>query len=106
MGFEVERQTTKSPFDLLVNGSRVDVKTSTLNSTGWYQFGSIKRCEDCDFLDLLCIEDDRLLARFIVPAEKARVTTISMMPSTLEGLGKYAAFLDATNLLAEETRLK
>lgn len=94
-GARVEAQSCRSPFDLLVNGYRVDVKTSTLNKTGWYQFGGIKKCLDCDFLDLLCVsEDGDLRARFVVPADKARVTTVSMMPATLEGLGKYASFRD------------
>ena len=102
LGFEVEEQTTKAPFDLLVGGRKVDVKTSTLNKSGWFQFGSIKRCVDCEFLDLLCVDGDALVARFIVPAEKARVVTISMMPATLGGLGKYAAFRSAVYLLRDD----
>ena len=99
LGYEVERQTTKAPFDLLVNGHRVDVKISTLNKTGWFQFGCIKKCVDCDFLDLLCIRNGERVARFIVPANAARVVTVSMMPSTLYGKGKYGFWLDKVELL-------
>lgn len=101
LGYEVEDQPTRAPFDLLVNGHRVDVKSSALNTHGWYQFGDTRRGVDCDFFDLLCIAGDEVIARFVVPADKARVMSISMMPGTLEGLGKYAAFRDAVHLLAE-----
>lgn len=99
MSFEVKEQTTRAPFDLLVNGHRVDVKSSSLNLRGWYQFGEIKRGADCDCYDLVCTNDDGVLARFIVPSSMARVKTISMMPSTLSCLGKYGAFRDAVHHL-------
>jgi hypothetical protein len=97
MGFEVVEQPTRAPFDLLVNGHCVDVKSST--RSGWYQFGSIKRGSDCDFFDLLCVHNDEVRARFVVPADKACVMSITIMPNTLSGLGKYAAFRDAIHLV-------
>jgi len=99
LGMNVEEQSTKAPFDLLVNGKRVDVKSSILNKTGWYQFGSIKYGKDCDFYDLLCVEDDKIKGRFIVPVAHANVGTISLMPKSLIGRGKYGPFLGATDLL-------
>jgi hypothetical protein len=103
LGFNVKEQTTKASFDLLVSGYRVDVKSATLNR--WYSFGSIRRCEGCDFLDLLCVDGDAIQARFIIPAEMARVKQVSMMPKTLYGLGKYASFKDSIHLLKRATRL-
>lgn len=102
LGFEVEEQVTKAPFDLLVNGQRVDVKGSKLTKHGFYQFGGIKRGQDCDFFDLLCI-DGGVKSRVVVPANKARVQKVCMMPSTLEGLGKYGAFVGAVHLLRQST---
>jgi len=94
-GFTVASQTVKAPFDLLVNDRRIDVKCSILNRTGWFQFGNVRQCVDCDFLDLICVSSDgSLLGRFIVPAVHANVATISMMPATLAGKGKYAPFRD------------
>lgn len=98
LGFTVEAQSARAPYDLLVNGHRVDVKSSMLTRHGWYQFGGIDRGAGCDFFDLLCIEGG-VKARLIVPASMANVVKISMTPTTLEGLGKYAAFVGAVHLL-------
>ena len=76
----------------------MDVKGSKLTKYGFYQYAGIKRGEDCDFFDLLCI-DNGVRERIVVPASKALVTKICMMPSTLEGLGKYGAFVGAVELL-------
>jgi hypothetical protein len=99
IGFEVEEQLTRASFDLLVNGKRVDVKSSSFNDRGWYQFGSIKCGSDCDFFDLVCVGNNKFLARFIIPSSIVKIKTISMMPNTLRGIGKYAAFRNAVYYL-------
>jgi hypothetical protein len=111
IGYSVERQTTKAPFDLLVNGHRVDVKMGvwhSYQSSKWktqrvcsgFFFAGVKRCKDCDFLDLLCIENDAVLHRFVVPADSARVQTVTLTPLQLRGEGKYSQFENAVHLLA------
>ncbi len=98
LGYLVEEQTAKAPFDLLVNGLRVDVKSSKLTRHGFYQYGGIRNGEGCDLFDLLCI-DGGVKARVLVPSSKANVAKICMMPATLDGLGKYGAFVGAVHLL-------
>lgn len=112
LGFGVQRQTCRAPFDLLVNGARVDVKaaryTECANSnsgaiTRGYVFAGLKRGRTCDFFDLLCIDKGAVRRRFIVPVSSARVTTLTITSSSLNGAGKYARFADAVLLLAEES---
>lgn len=102
-GFEVERQTTKAPFDLLVNVVRVDVKSATwtryekdegLGSVQGYVFAGLKRGRDCDVFDLICVAGRSVIARFLVPATEAKVVTLTITPLTLEGKGKYSRFRD------------
>lgn len=111
LGFDVERQTTRAPFDMLVNGHRVDVKaahfgiypnSSSGGSCSGFIFAGLKRGESADFFDLLCIEGDAVLHRFIVPASEARIVTLTVTPRTLAGRGKYSGFMgpDAVDALA------
>jgi len=109
LGMDVEEQATLAPFDLLVNGYRVDVKTSTLKfpgkcaRNGWYQFGSTKMGSDCDAFDLLCIGGDAVVARFVVPsAFIGGASSITLVPSALDGRGKYGPCLDAVHLLGHD----
>lgn len=111
IGLEVERQTTKASFDMLVAGKRVDVKSANWSEVKrksgvlkgtWsrgFIFAGIKKCRDCDFLDLVCHRDGVFDRRFIVPAEDARVVTITITERTLGGYGKYSKFEGAIRLL-------
>lgn len=98
LGFEVERQTARAPFDLLVNGVRVDVKTGRLfDSYGTsnpgvraFIFALNKVPATCDLYLLNCVTGDgSVLDRYFIPASEAKVRTISIMAS---GRGKYERF--------------
>lgn len=105
-GCAVEAQATKAPFDLLVNGQRVDVKSAT-----WGDYGPVRgfifclKDKDhsvrCDFFDLVCVKDDQLAHRFVVPAKNASVQTVTITERTLGGFGKYSKFMDAVDPLLE-----
>lgn len=115
LGHTVTRQTTKAEFDLLVNGHRVDVKAAKWSehqlslpipgkSAGsWmrgFVFAGLKRGIDCDFFDLLCLENGQLRHRFIIPAIAAQITGLTMTKRQLDGFGKYSAYRDRVDLLA------
>jgi hypothetical protein len=102
LGFRVYRQTTKAPFDLLVNGQRVDVKSGRPSIygkdknkyVGWV-FNLIKVPPTCDFYLLVCqSRDGAVERRYVVPASEAQITTITITPS-----GKYERYRDADHLL-------
>lgn len=103
-GFDVRRQTTRAPFDLLVNGHRVDVKSAhyteyrkqgaEFNIFGWV-FGLSKVPATCDVYLLVCLSDsDEHMRRYIIPAAAAQVQTI-----TITERGKYEPFRDALDHL-------
>lgn len=98
-GCATERQSTRAPFDLLINQHRVDVKTartSWVRTTPCFTFANLKRGENCDFFDLLCINDDGTMRwRFVIPAEKTRVRQLALSCASGQYLGMYAQYLDA-----------
>ncbi len=99
LGHVVIRQSTGAPFDLLVSGRRVDVKTSRLTRCGRYVFSRMKKGVHADIFDLLLLDEDVVLARLIVPSSCARQHTLSVTPRVLDGVGKHAAYLNRTDLL-------
>lgn len=104
LGLPVERQTSKAPFDLRVNGHRVDVKSAEWvayeeHHVRGHIFGGLKRGEDCDFFDLLCLEENQVKHRFIIPASVARVTMLTITERQLGGYGKYSQYQDRIDLL-------
>lgn len=92
LGMVVERQSTKSPFDLLVDGRRVDVKSAHRSQHG-FAFAGLKNGRDADVFDLLCIEGGDVMRRFVVPASEARVSTLTISPLSLSGRGTYSDFM-------------
>lgn len=101
LGLTSERQTSRAPFDILIQGVRVDVKSGAYSeyknthSGGdckGYVFAGLKMGRDAEAFDLLCVDGDSLRARFLVPAESARVSTITITPLTLRGGGLYSRF--------------
>lgn len=111
LGASVEWQSTKAPFDLLVNGLRVDVKSAQWTEyrpgdrvVRGYVFAGLRGGKGCDVFDLVCVAGSTLLHRFVVPAEAARVRTLTITPRTLTGAGKYSAFRDRLDLLGIEVR--
>lgn len=104
-GFSVEKQRSGCEFDLMVNGNRVDVKCATEGCyRGGYIFAGLKRGIDCDFFDLLCIENNVVKHRLIIPSSEARIVTITITPKTLNGESKYSKFIGAINFLAKRGR--
>jgi len=94
LGFRVDRQSTRAPFDLLVDGVKVDVKSgSQTGPSGAHTFGSMKIPATCD-LYLACFVDGigRIFSRYFIPASEARVVTLSIRPF---GKGKYERFREA-----------
>jgi hypothetical protein len=101
LGFNVKRMTVKSPYDLRVDQWRVDVKAAHWTDCGHthgYVFAGLKRGRDADWFDLVCIEDDRVAHRYVVPGHAAG-TTLTITPRTLEGRGKYSQWAGALHLL-------
>ena len=94
-GWTVEPQSTKAPFDLLVNGVRVDVKSALWHEYGvsrGYFFAGVKRGVDCDVLDLVCHDGTCVLARFIVPTSAGVGSMITITPLSLKGDGRFASY--------------
>jgi len=103
LGYDVTRMSSGAPFDLIVNGYRVDVKAANEGVyRGGYAFAGMKRGIDCDFFDLLCIEDDAVKHRLILPAIEAEVVGVTITPRTLRGNTKYSKFINAVNLLTDD----
>lgn len=99
-GFLVIEQAMRASFDLPVDGVRVDIKSARYseypvkNSTPWkgFVFGINKSIATCD-LYILCGmngEANQILWRYFIPADKARVKTITITPN-----GKYLEYLEA-----------
>ena len=91
LGFHVERQTTKAPFDLLVGEVRVDVKRarySEYGATRGFIFQLHKVPPTCDVYLLCCVDGAGVvLDRYYVPASEAAVQTI-----TITKCGKYEKY--------------
>jgi len=111
LGLAVVRQRTKAVFDLLVAERRVDVKSARWSAYArgattvrGYVFGNLRGGTDCDFFDLLCIEDGAVAHRFIIPSSATRVQTLTITERTLGGFGKYSEWRDRIDLLSGESR--
>ena len=111
-GFEVEGMPHRHPYDLEVNGWRVDVKyagrlspppslVGRIVSQHW-TFHVGKTYDDkCDFYFLITEEEDI----FIVPAKAIKTGTESIRfcyPSKRPSLGKYQKYLNRYDLLEQK----
>lgn len=85
-GFSVVRQTTRAPFDLLVNGHQVDVKAAHPSlygknkslHQGWI-FRTAKSDPSCDFYVCLCFDNnEKIIKTYVIPSSDALVTTITI----------------------------
>lgn len=110
MGFDVKEQTARAPFDLLVDGVRVDVKSAKYSEyrnshTGTYVRGHVfalnKVPATCD-LYLCCgvDESNAIMWRYYIPAEHARVRTLTITPTGK----KYTRFREAIDELRALSR--
>ena len=75
-GYDVQRQTTKAPFDLLVNGVRVDCKAAKFSAypesknpaTAGYFFNVRKQPPTCDLFILCCMTSEWAIERrYFIP---------------------------------------
>ena len=105
-GFNVERMPYKHPFDLLVNGWAVDVKSTTMYRTVEYTdvynftLGS-KEQHNCDFYFLCCLDDENeIIRRYVIPAEECPLSGVNIQ-ADLRADSKYNKYLEAYNLLRE-----
>lgn len=105
LGFAVDLTTVKAPYDLLVNARvRIDVKSAKygdyVNSkTGGHVRGFVFRPKPeptCDLYILCGVgEDSEILWRYYVPAEEARIQTLTITPTGK----KYAKYLENIDAL-------
>lgn len=103
-GFKVIRQRHRTPYDLLVNDLRVDVKSATWSDyevVSGFVFAGLKRGVDCDVFDLVCVNDDEVSHRFVIPAKDVEVVTITISPRVIAGSGKWSRFEDRLDFLHE-----
>jgi len=110
LGHSVEVMPYGSPFDLRVDGQRVDVKTSAspkqdgryafrlkpVHASGGYSY-SKNYLQDTDFLVLACLQDDALLHVYVVPVARWKPDLTVRPGSPFDSLGEYR---DAWELLA------
>lgn len=102
-GCTVQCQSTKAPFDLLVNDHRVDVKSAHLTKGSVYVFAGLRGGVDCDFFDLVCLgSNNRTRWRFIVPASAARIQTLQIRCGIGAPPSRYAQYRDALGSLLKE----
>ncbi len=72
-GYEVERMTTKHPYDLLVNQNiKVDVKVSNLYKGPkgeFHTFNLEKHNHNCDLFICACVTDGEIVKTLVVPSK-------------------------------------
>jgi len=106
LGHEVEEMPPGHPFDLMVNGHRVDVKSSVwrpyTGCLGSYVFSKTKRGRDADLFDAVCVEGDEVIHRFVIPAEQVVSDGITISVTSLRGEGKYGPYLNAEHLFSAQ----
>lgn len=95
LGMTVEPMPQGAPYDLLVNGWRVDVKTSSVPTNGRYRYhlaeerpsfhGQYRYAKDydadTDFLLLAVVKDMQLSAAYVVPVAE-RHTQLTVQPDS------------------------
>lgn len=82
-GYEVERMSTKHPYDLLVNQNiKVDVKVSNLyrGSKGeFHTFNLEKHNHNCDLFICVCVTDGTIAKTLVIPSKfLMRVNQLSL----------------------------
>lgn len=70
--FDCEQMTMKHPYDLLVSGAvKIDVKVSKKTKAHnfyMYSFNLEKKAQTCDIFVCYCIDDDKIVKTYIIPA--------------------------------------
>ncbi|NFI30656.1 hypothetical protein FDA37_00070 [Clostridium botulinum] len=91
-GYEVEKMTTRHPYDLLVNGNiKIDVKAANKYSSpiGWasYSFNLEKENPTCDIYVICCLQDEKIL---VIPSKFLKQTQLCITDKT----SKYDIYKD------------
>lgn len=103
-GHDVERMSTKYPYDLLVNGTvKVDVKKSlphVMRGSRVHTFGIAKKAPTCDIYICLAYDEFGVLERsFIIPSHYLKVVTLCV-----GRVSKYNEYLDKWDYIDEYTK--
>lgn len=71
--YEVERMSTRHPYDLLVNQNiKIDVKISNLyrgEKGEFHTFNLEKHNHNCDLFICVCVTDERIVKTLIIPSK-------------------------------------
>ena len=72
-GYEVERMSTKHPYDLLVNQNiKIDVKASNLYKGAkgeFHTFNLEKYNHNCDLFICVCVTDEEIVKTLVIPSK-------------------------------------
>lgn len=98
-GFEIERMTTKYPFDLLVNNNiKIDVKVGKpgyIKGSRVHAFRTAKRFATCDLYMIFALKEDETIEKlFIIPGTDLKVVTMCIGEHS-----KYDKYIDRWDLL-------
>jgi hypothetical protein len=94
-GHEVERMTTKHPYDLLVNGTvKIDVKTGCaydLRGSRVHTFGINKKSPTCDIYICTALNESgtEIERTFVIPSHHLKVVSLSIGKDSV-----YNRFID------------
>ncbi|HEY5563879.1 MAG TPA: hypothetical protein VIK72_19360 [Clostridiaceae bacterium] len=98
-GFEVERMTTKYPFDLLINDNiKIDVKVSRpgyVKGSRVHTFRTTKKFATCDLYMIFALDENKAIEKFfIIPGSDLKVVTMCIGRKS-----KYDIFIDRWDLI-------
>jgi len=97
-GFEVERMTTKHPFDLLVNDNiRIDVKVGRPGdiNNSIHTFRMAKKYATCDLYMIFALDGNGAIGKlFIIPGNELKVVTMCIGRNS-----KYDVYLNRWDLI-------
>ena len=110
-GYDVEAAPMRrSPYDLLINGKKVDVKaairTEYKGSDGYpirgYVFTNMSPIKKCDFYLLLCLSPDRnrVEKTYVIPADEVLQRTVTITERT-----KYKNYENAWDSMKKKANL-
>lgn len=105
LGHEVERMTTKHPYDLLVNGAvKIDVKTGCayeMRGSRVHSFGISKKDPTCDIYIVLALDEsgEQIERTFIIPSHHLKVISLCIGKKSI-----YNRFIDQWHYIEEYSK--
>lgn len=98
-GYQVERMTTKHPYDLLINDNvKIDVKSAKptyMRDSRVHTFGISKRQPTCDIYMCIAISEVNEIERLlIIPSKELKIVTLCIGKES-----KYNKFIDRWDYL-------